>query len=71
MEIKLTVDDPKDCPSNDHFYNMLADGTCFSCGAVWGLSDERGHLPAPTDREINQMYALAESDSKNYITAHD
>lgn len=35
------------------------------------LEDEQlKHREAPTDEEINEMYALAGSDSQNYRDAH-
>jgi hypothetical protein len=80
MQIKTQVDERPVCASSDHFLNLILDGKCFSCGAVWGLSEEMAeaiddeqlrHREAPTDQEIDAMYALAGSDSSEYRTAHD
>ena len=71
---------PDICVSRDHYFNMLVDGKCFSCGAVWGLSaemteaideEQMRHREAPSDAEINEMYALVGSDSTNYREAND
>jgi hypothetical protein len=32
---------PDICASRDHYFNMIVDGKCFSCGAVWGLGELR------------------------------
>jgi len=82
MQIKETVDERPVCASPDHYFNMLVDGKCFSCGAVWGLKpteemsealddEQMKHREAPSDAEINEMYALVGSESNEYRTAHD
>lgn len=82
MEIKTQVNDCEACPSSDHYFNLIVDGKCFSCGAVWGLSkpseemsealddEQMRHHESPSDAEIDEMYALAGSDSENYRDAH-
>ena len=83
MQIKTQVDEHPVCASPDHYFNLIVDGKCFSCGAVWGLSkpseemseaiddEQMKHREYPSDDEINEMYALAGSDSQNYRDAHD
>ena len=57
-------DIPEVCQNQDHWINLLAEGMCYSCGGVM-------RLPPPTDQEINEMFALAGSESDEYRTAHD
>jgi len=79
---------PDICASRDHYFNMIVDGKCFSCVAVWGLAphheygkpiedvmevlddEQMKHREFPSDAEIDEMYALAGSDSNEYRTAH-
>ena len=73
---------PPVCASPDHYFNMLVEGKCFSCGKVWGLSaaeemmekiddEQLKHREFPSDSEIEEMYALVGSDSNEYRIAHD
>jgi len=73
---------PELCVSPDHYFNLIVDGKCFSCGVAWGLKpteemmealddEQMKHREAPSDAELEDMFALAGSDSENCRTAHD
>lgn len=69
---------PPVCASRDHFFNMLVDGKCLTCKKEWATEDvmekiddeQLRHREAPSDEELDQMYALVGSDSQNYRDAH-
>jgi hypothetical protein len=44
---------------------------CNDCRAEQLMDEQMRHREAPTDEEIDSMYALAGSDSNEYRTAHD
>jgi len=72
---------PRRCSSHDHWFDIIVDGTCERCSkglapapeeTMEALEDEQmRHREAPTDEEIDEMYALAGSDSTEYRHAHD
>jgi len=63
------------------WFDIIVDGTCERCSkglapapeeTMEALEDEQmRHREAPTDEEIDEMYALAGSDSTEYRHAHD
>jgi len=69
---------PPVCVSPDHYFNMLVDGKCLTCKKTWDTEDvmekiddeQMKHREFPSDAEIDEMAALAGSDSQNYRDAN-
>lgn len=56
----------KGCRSSDHFFNMIVDGKCFSCGAVWGLSSDAREV-LDDERTLDAIVGVGDQPIQNNV----
>ena len=55
MQINEKINKRPVCASPDHYFNLIVDGKCFSCGAVWGFGNALKRLAADDGRRFHDM----------------